>query len=85
MNAKRLAASLVSDIERKKGGASVSQSTSSGGIGFAGILTIVFIVLKLVGVVKWSWLWVLSPLWIGASFAVAIFALIVAIAAISKR
>ena len=30
-----------------------------------GILLIIFIVLKLVGVIAWSWLWVLSPLWIG--------------------
>lgn len=33
-------------------------------IGFLGLLTIVFIVLKLMGVVAWSWVWVLSPLWI---------------------
>lgn len=39
-------------------------SSSSGGIGFTGVLLIVFIVLKLVGVINWSWLWVLSPLWI---------------------
>lgn len=39
-------------------------STSSGGIGFCGLLTIVFIVLKLLGKITWSWLWVLSPLWI---------------------
>lgn len=38
---------------------------SSGGIGFFGVLTIVFIVLKLCGVINWSWLWVLSPIWIG--------------------
>lgn len=37
---------------------------SSGGIGFTGLLTIVFIVLKLLGVIKWSWVWVLSPIWI---------------------
>ena len=36
----------------------------SGGIGFAGALTIVFIVLKLVGTINWSWWWVLSPMWI---------------------
>jgi len=36
----------------------------SGGIGFCGLLTIVFITLKLLGVINWSWLWVLSPLWI---------------------
>lgn len=37
---------------------------ASGGIGFTGLLTIVFIVLKLLKVINWSWLWVLSPLWI---------------------
>lgn len=36
------------------------------GVGFLGALTIVFIVLKLCGIISWSWLWVLSPLWIGA-------------------
>jgi hypothetical protein len=34
-------------------------------IGFLGILAIVFIILKLTHVIAWSWLWVLSPLWIG--------------------
>ena len=33
-------------------------------IGFAGLLTIVFIVLKLLGYISWSWLWVTSPMWI---------------------
>ena len=41
-----------------------NSSASSGGIGFCGLLTIVFIVLKLLGKIDWSWLWVLSPLWI---------------------
>lgn len=52
-------------------------TTASGGIGFVGLLTIAFIVLKLVGVITWSWVWVLSPLWISAVitivFIVAIF------------
>lgn len=39
-------------------------NTKSGGIGFSGVLAIVFIVLKLVGVINWSWVWVLSPIWI---------------------
>ena len=39
-------------------------TASGGGIGFAGLLAIVFIVLKLCGVISWSWLWVLSPIWI---------------------
>lgn len=41
-----------------------NSSNSSGGIGFVGLLTIVFIVLKLMDVITWSWLWVLSPIWI---------------------
>ena len=28
------------------------------------ILTIIFVVLKLIGIISWSWLWVFSPLWI---------------------
>lgn len=31
-------------------------------IGFLGLLTLVFVVCKLVGVIAWSWFWVLSPL-----------------------
>lgn len=48
---------------------------SSGGIGFAGVLAILFIALKLTGYIKWSWLWVLSPIWITA--AIVIFVLLV--------
>ena len=36
----------------------------SGGIGFIGALTLIFIVLKLTGNITWSWWWVLSPLWL---------------------
>ena len=43
---------------------SSTSSSSSGGIGFVGLLTIVFIVLKLIGKIDWSWWWVLSPIWI---------------------
>ena len=39
-------------------------SSNSGGIGFVGLLTIVFITLKLTGYITWSWGWVLSPIWI---------------------
>ena len=35
-----------------------------GGIGFCGLLGILFIALKLTGVIAWSWWWVLAPLWI---------------------
>lgn len=45
-------------------------SNSNGGIGFAGALTIAFIVLRLCGVITWSWWWVLSPIWISAALVV---------------
>ena len=51
---------------------SSSSSSSSGGIGFAGLLTIAFIVLKLTDVVDWSWWGVLSPLWISVGLAIVI-------------
>ena len=41
-----------------------SSSKTSGGVGFVGLLTIAFIVLKLTKVIDWSWWWVLSPIWI---------------------
>lgn len=47
-------------------------SSRSGGIGFAGLLTIVFIVLKLLGKITWSWWWVLSPLWISFGLVILI-------------
>ena len=40
------------------------ENSSSGGIGFLGLLAIVFITLKLVGTITWSWWWVLAPIWI---------------------
>jgi hypothetical protein len=49
-----------------------NSSSSSGGIGFGGLLTIVFITLKLLGKIDWSWWWVLSPLWIGLALVVLI-------------
>lgn len=41
-----------------------NNSTKSGGIGFCGLLTILFIALKLTKVITWSWWWVLAPIWI---------------------
>jgi Flp pilus assembly protein TadB len=51
---------------------SESKTTTSGGIGFIGLLTIAFIILKLCNVVQWSWWWVLSPIWITAALVLTI-------------
>lgn len=34
----------------------------------AGVLFVVFLVLKLCGVIAWSWVWVTAPLWVGVVF-----------------
>lgn len=57
----------------------MDNNSSSGGIGFFGLLTIVFIILKLCKVITWSWWWVLSPLWIGALLSLIIIIIYVAI------
>ena len=43
-----------------------NKNSTGGGIGVAGVLTIVFIVLKCCKLINWPWVWVLSPLWISA-------------------
>jgi len=57
---------------------------NSGGIGFLGLLTILFIGLKLTGYIAWSWWWVLSPLWLGFVVAITIFLIIAIIAGLFK-
>lgn len=39
---------------------------------FITLLALAFIILKLCGVITWSWWWVLSPLWIPASIAIVV-------------
>lgn len=51
-------------------------ASASGGIGFCGLLTIVFITLKLIGVISWSWWWVLAPLWMPFGLFVSIMLII---------
>ena len=61
-----------------------ASASASSGIGFAGMLTITFIVLKLLKIINWSWWWVTAPLWIGAILLfiiVTVFAIIIIIAA----
>jgi hypothetical protein len=55
-----------------------TKNTSSG-ISFFGLLTIVFIVLKLCHVIDWGWLWVLSPLWGSTALVVFVWLLMISI------
>lgn len=40
------------------------EKVRTGGITFTGVLTVLFIALKLTGYITWSWWWVLAPLWL---------------------
>jgi len=59
-------------------------STSSGGIGFPGLLTVLFIGLKLTGYINWPWLWILSPMWISALLALLFFSVVFIILLLQK-
>jgi membrane protein YdbS with pleckstrin-like domain len=54
-------------------------------LGFAFWLTVVFAILKLFGAIDWSWLWVLSPLWIGFGVIVLLMLTYVVLLAISRQ
>ena len=53
----------------------MSKESSSSGVSFMGLLTILFIALKLTNFIDWSWWWVLSPMWI--TCVIFVFAVIV--------
>ena len=59
---------------------SQSNTSTSSGIGFTGLLTILFIALKLTGYIDWSWWWVLSPIWISALVILSILGVILIVA-----
>jgi len=49
---------------------------TSSGLGLLDVLAVVFIVLKLLGVITWSWAWVLSPIWIQLVIVAIVFIVI---------
>lgn len=59
------------------------EKSSGAGIGFTGLLQLVFITLKLCGVINWPWKYVLIPLWIDIAVVVVIL-LVVMVLAIRK-
>lgn len=54
-------------------------STNNTGLTFTGLLTILFIGLKLTGYISWSWWWVLAPVWIPAVLAIIVVLIILAV------
>lgn len=53
------------------------RTSASSSLGLGSVLGVVFIVLKLVGVIDWPWIWVLAPFWI--SFILGIIGIIIAV------
>ena len=60
----------------------MAKENTSSGMGIGMVLFIVFLVLKLTGVINWSWWWVTSPLWLPIAAAVAIVGIVGVIAII---
>lgn len=54
----------------------MDQREKRGGMGTLSVLTLVFIILRLTGLIDWSWVWVLSPVWIPGLLFAAVFAFI---------
>ena len=61
------------------------QNTNNRGTGFAGLLTVLFVGLKLTGYIEWSWLWVLSPIWISVGLVVFISLIVLILAIFSNK
>ena len=49
---------------------------TTSGLGLLDVLVVIFIVLKLLGVITWSWVWVLSPIWIQLVIVAIVFIVI---------
>jgi hypothetical protein len=66
----------------------MANNNASGGIGVSGLLGVLFVGLKLGGVIDWSWWWVTSPFWIPVAIVLAFFiiaALIAGLAGIAVK
>jgi len=63
----------------------MSKESSSSGVSFMGLLTILFIALKLTNFIDWSWWWVLSPMWLSGVILVLAVLLLVLIRKAKER
>lgn len=61
-----------------------ASSSSGGGIGLGGLTFLVLLVLKIFGVITWSWWWVTAPLWISAMFVLVILTAMFAVAIVLR-
>jgi hypothetical protein len=75
---------ILRNVEQEATEMEKSNSSKSGGIGFTGLLQLVFITLKLLKVIDWPWIWVLAPIWITVGFGILIIVVIVIVILIEK-
>jgi hypothetical protein len=63
-----------------------NSTTTTYGVGLPGLLTVAFVVLKLCGVIGWTWWWVLAPIWLPLTlfFLVSFIAIAIKAITISK-
>ena len=62
-----------------------NNSSSSDGIGVSGLMGVMFIGLKIAGIIHWPWVWVLSPFWIALALVVIFLLILLAAAAITEK
>ena len=62
-----------------------TDSSSNGGLGISSVLQVIFLVLKLCGLIDWPWIWVLSPLWISLGLFLIFFIVSLIVIAIQRR
>lgn len=62
-----------------------NENVKSNGVGFTSLLLLVFIVLKLCGVIDWSWWWVLSPFWITICIVIIALTILLVVAWLDKK
>lgn len=60
-------------------------TNASAGAGFFTLLGVAFIVMKLCGVINWSWLWVLAPLWVPLAIVGILIIIVIAIGMIKDK
>lgn len=59
-------------------------SSSSEGVGFLGLMFLIFMTLKLTGVIDWSWWWVTAPLWGGFALIFIVIMIVVVVKALDR-
>ena len=62
-----------------------NNSSSSGGVSVCGLMGVMFIGLKIAGIIGWPWVWVLAPFWVPLAIAIVILLVAAIIIAITEK